>query len=438
MANADAVELTSRDVRRNFWAFLFEGGFFVFAMGFVNAQTLLPALILEEGGPSWVAAFMPSVMVIGLFSVPMLNAGWIDRMRRVRPWVVLTGFFQRFLYLPVGLLLIFGGFGSHGVVLLLAITPLLSGLLGGLGFAAWQRLYMNSVPAARRSSNLAYRLLIGGISGIIAGALIEQILERFPGARGYGLLHLCATVFFFASWGMLWVAREPPPADRRRPQATAPKGVREVFRRYYAAGPLRRSRLCFAGALFTMHSFMLLTPFYAVTLLERFDQPKSFLGVLAMWQMGGQSVGNLLAAAIGDRWGGRATFGFGLFAICLAVGVAPFAATPAHAQVAYAAFGLSMMLLIVGKDTLLMELSPEEGQSSYLAGMALITMLALVFFALFAQTLWSVVGRFEALVVAAVTTSVVCFSLLSFVDDPRGKRVNPLRAIRRGFLRAFR
>ncbi|MFP4540084.1 MAG: MFS transporter [Opitutales bacterium] len=429
--------LSPSEVRRNYWAFLFEGGFFVFGIGFVNAQTLLPALILEEGGPSWVAAFMPGIMIIGLFGVPMLLSGWIDTFTRLRPYALLTGFFQRFVYLPVGLLLLFGSLSPTMIVVLLAITPLLSGILGGLGFSAWQRLYMNSVPASRRASNLAYRLLFGGITGIVAGVLIERILTEYPGARGYGWLHLAAALCLFLSWAMLWVAKEPPMAAVRE-AAPADKGVRAVLRRYYRPGPMRRSRLCFAGALFCMHAFMLITPFYAITLLTRFELPKSFLGILAMWQMGGQAVGNLLAAGVGDRWGGRATFGFGLLAVCLTVGVAPFLDSLMAAQVAYAAFGMSTMLLIVGKDTLLMELSPDEGQSSYLAAMALLTMIALLCFAGVAQGLWTLAGGFPALVVAAVIVSVLGFVLLSYVDDPRGKRINPLRAVRRGFLRAFR
>ena len=187
-----------------------------------------------------------------------------------------------------------------------------------------------------------------------------------------------------------------------------------------------------------MHAFMLLPPFYAVTLLEKLDQPKSFLGILAMWQMGGQAIGNLGAAVIGDRWGGRATFGFGLLSICLVIAPAPFITTTLQAAGAYAAFGLATMLLIIGKDTLLMELSPSEGQSSYLSGMAAITMLSLLAFGALAQLLWTVGGGFTGLVVGGVLISLLAFGFLSFVDDPRGVHISPLRAIRRGFFRAFR
>ena len=155
--------------RRNYWAYLFEGGFFVFGIGFVNMQSLLPALILEEGGPIWVAAYMPTIMVIGLCGIPILNAAWVDRLRQLKPFVALTGLFQRAVYLIIGILLLWGALSGAAIWFALAATPLLSGVLGGLGLTAWQRLYMNSVPPRKRASNQAFRLLIGGVTGIVAG-----------------------------------------------------------------------------------------------------------------------------------------------------------------------------------------------------------------------------------------------------------------------------
>jgi len=96
------------------------------------------------------------------------------------------------------------------------------------------------------------------------------------------------------------------------------------------------------------------------------------------------------------------------------------------------------MLMIVGKDTLLMELSPEKGQSSYLAAMAGITMVALIVFGVASQLLWRHAGGFGALVVACPVICAGSLLCLIRVSDPRGVRITPLRAIRRGFLRAFR
>lgn len=440
----DSPTATAQRDRRNYFVFLFEGGFFVFGMGFVNVQSLLPALIIEEGGPSWVAAYMPTIMVIGMFSIPMLNATWVDKLVRLKPYVALTGLFQRLAYLLVGLLLLFGGLTGDAVWMTLAAAPLLSGILGGLGFAAWQRLFMKSVPSAKRASNLAYRFLFGGITGLIAGAVIEEVLSAYPGVKGYGILHLCAVVFFMLSWGLLFVVAEKPdapPEDLEDPDTLPPgskPGAWEATRYYYRAAPTQKSRFSFLGGLFLMHGFCLVVPFYAVTLLTRLDQPKSFLGILAMWQMAGQSAGNLIAAGIGDKWGGRATFGIGLGAVVISSIPALFVTDLFWAQISYAAFTMSMMLMIIGKDTLLMELSPAQNQSSYLARMALITMLALVTFGGLAQMLWTSRWGFTGLVVATMLSSLGAMVFVAKVHDPRGKHINPLRAVRRGILRVFR
>ncbi len=411
-------------------------------MGFVNVQSLLPALILEEGGPSWVAAYMPTVMVIGLFGIPMLNAGWVDRLTQLRPYVTWTGFFQRMPYLVIGLVLLWGGIQGDAVWMLLAAAPLFSGILGGLGFAAWQRLYMNAVPARKRASNLAFRFLFGGVTGIIAGAMIQNVLSTYPGVHGYGILHLLAALFFMASWGLLFAVKEKvqaaPPAEPDKPVEAEKPGAIKALKFYYRAGPMRRSRYSFLGGLMLMHGFCLVVPFYAVTLLDRLDQPKSFLGVLAMWQMGGQSAGNLIAAAIGDRWGGRATFIIGLGALVVSLIPALFVSDLLWAQVAYAAFAMSMMIMIIGKDTLLMELSPNDNQSSYLARMALFTMVALVFYSGLAQVLWTSAGGFTALVGVTAISSLISLGFATQVNDPRGVQLNPLRVIRRGILRFLR
>ena len=85
-----------------------------------------------------------------------------------------------------------------------------------------------------------------------------------------------------------------------------------------------------------------------------------------------------------------------------------------------------------------MELSPEKGQSSYLAGMAMITMISLLLYGGIAQLLWSSLGGFNSLATVAIVLCVIAFGFLSFVEDPRGARINPLLAIRRGILRVFR
>lgn len=421
--------------RRNYWAFLLEGGMYVFGVGFVNGQTFLPAVILEEGGPVWLAGFVPSLLVIGLFGVPVFTAGFIDRLPRMKPFALLAGFFQRFPYVVAGLIFVFAPPSAGWVVWILALTPLLAGMLGGVGVTAWQRLYISGVPPARRASNIAFRFMIGGVTGILAGWLIEKILAAYPGTLGYGYLHLLAAACMMVSLAILSQVLEPPPEANAE---VAPRqGIRKTVEHFYRKGEARKSRISFTLAVLLMHSFLLMPPFYATYLLDHLGRGSSYLGVLAMWQMGGQAMGNFFAAFLGDRWGGRATLGFGFGALSAACVMALFVDSPSEAQLAYAFFGMSQMLAIVGKETLVMELTPRKLQAGYLSLTALVTLAGLLSAGLLSQFLWTR-GSLTALAFATIGLCFLGFLSLSWVQDPRAKRLPTLRAIRRGFLRFMR
>ena len=428
--------MQSRVERRNYWVFLLEGGMFFFGVGFVNAQIFLPAVIFKEGGPVWLVAFVPSLMAVGAFGVPILTAGFIDRLPRMKPFSLVTGFLQRFVYVIAGLIFVFAAPSQSWVVWILALTPLLSGILGGVGLTAWQRLYIKGVPPGWRASNIAYRFMFGGITGILAGLLIERVLSVYPGTLGYGYLHLLAAACLMGSWINLCFVKEPEDApDDSEP---APRqGILATIQHFYREGPDQRSRICFTAAVLLMHSFLLMPPFYAIFLLDRLGQSPSYLGVLAMWQMGGQATGNLFAAFVGDRWGGRATLGLGFCVLSAACVVGLFVDTPMQAQLAYAFFGLSQMLAIVGKDTLVMELTPKKLQAGYLSLVALVTMVSLLSVGMLSQFLWTR-GGLSALALTTVGLCFLGFLSLSWVKDPRAKQLPTLRAIRHGFLRFMR
>ena len=140
-----------------------------------------------------------------------------------------------------------------------------------------------------------------------------------------------------------------------------------------------------------------------------------------MWQMGGQATGNLFAAFVGDRWGGRATLGLGFCVLSAACVVGLFVDTPMQAQLAYAFFGLSQMLAIVGKDTLVMELTPKKLQAGYLSLVALVTMVSLLSVGMLSQFLWTR-GGLSALALTTVGLCFLGFLSLSWVKDPRAKQ----------------
>lgn len=429
------------DQRRNDFCFLVEGAFFIGGVGFVNGQTLLPAMILREGGPAWLAALAPSMMVLGLFSAPVFTARIVDGMTRMKPMVMWTALVMRLVYLTAALLFLLPGLQMEQAVWILALTPFLAGFAGGIGITAWQRLFSAAVPAKRRPTNIAFRFMIGGVLGVVAGRTIEWSLQELPVLQAFAFLHFLAFAFFMLSLVVLGLVREPASVDGE--SMVEPKvggsallqGVRDQF----APGPERRSRISFFAALILMHGVFLTTPFLAAHLLEILEKPDAFLGVLAMWQMGGMAIGNLLAAWLGSRWGSRFILGLGGLVLAGVLLTVPLIRASEAACVMYATYAVSIMLMIVGKDSLLLDMTPKRGQSRYLTVMAVTTMVALLSASMGGYFIRLLLRNFELLARIGACFGVACFLATSYIREPREDvRGDPIRALCRGVLRYFR
>jgi len=375
-------------------------------------------------------------MVLGLFSIPVFTAPWVDRMPRAKGFVLCTAVPQRLLYLAAGLLLLWPGLvAGTAMPWILALTPLLSGLLAGISISGFQRLFMHGIPSRMRASNLSYRFMIGGIAGVITGRIVEWFLAEFSLQTALGLLHLIAFAWMILSLLGLSLVREREVV----PEPVAPRSWKSVFdglRDFLAPGPHRRGHVAFLIALSGLHGFFIIAPFYADHFRQVAGQPISYLGTLSMWFMGGNAIGNLCAAWLGDRFGGR----FAMRACMLLFGLcnvaAPFVTWAPLLGPLFAVIGLSFMLSVVGKESLQFDLSPQKRQARYLAAMSLVTMLSIFGGSLGSYLLWSWTGSFSVLAAVAAACALAGFYALAYVTEPRTDVSHkPLANIRRGVLR---
>lgn len=423
--------------RRNYLLYLIEGGAFIGAVGFINPHTLLPSLILDQNGPEWLAALAPSLMVMGMFTVPILSYRIVEKLNRYKPFAVLLGFGQRFVYLIAAITLLYQKDNPLVTVVVIAMTPLLSGAIGGLALTAWQQCYMGAIPPKRRASNFAIRFLIGGLMGVLAGKVIEWTLEKNPGHVGYGHLHLYAAVFLFISLFAFVFIKERPDYDvassteKLPSKTTSNKGkLADLF--------ATKERRRFWPALFLMHCMYLLVPFYAVGIRLKFEESASFLGVLAFWQMLGSSLGNLSAGIIGDKFGGRLTFMIGALFFALFVLPAGFVTNPVQAKILYMGYGFFMMVCIIGKDTRIMELAPADNRSFYLSIAALVSMLGMLSSSMVSYVLWRQYHNTTLLAVPTTVLFLVIFVLLLTGKRDSTQPKSPLKVVNRGLMRYFR
>lgn len=127
-------------VRRNFVCHVLEGGLYMGGTAFLAPESVLPKMVQSLGGLPWVIAVMPVLLpaafaVMGLFIAPV-----VERLTRFKPWVLGFGLLQRLPYLITGLILLRVEDLDGWLLPLVVLTPLVSGLIGGVTVVAWMEM----------------------------------------------------------------------------------------------------------------------------------------------------------------------------------------------------------------------------------------------------------------------------------------------------------
>ncbi len=145
---------------------------------------------------------------------------------------------------------------SLGVALWLADSPLLllglfflfytlARLAAGLGGLGFFEVVAKTIPADRRGSFFAWRMLAGGLLGLGAGWVTRAVLEQFPFPHGHAVLFFLYCLVATPAMVAFILIREPPgtavprTASLREQLRRASSFLRSdpIFRRYMGYGP---------------------------------------------------------------------------------------------------------------------------------------------------------------------------------------------------------
>ena len=288
---------------RNYLMHSLEGGFIIGGMTFVSAETVLPRLVEFLNGPAWLISLMPIMLALGFCLPPVFTAHRVEKLNRMKPFIMATSIFQRIPFLIAGLVLLLSVRQDAFLALLaIVLAPFLAGLAGGLGMTAWQELIIKTIPENRRASLFAIRMIISAGFGIAAGGIISQILGQYPGIRGYGILYCIAFGFMMLSYAAFSLVRETNLPQRTVNHAKSLKqNLREM------PGLIRSNRRFqyYLWALAAMNGLYVMLPFLTIHALRVLKKPDSFMGILVTTQMVGGIAGNILTGYLGDRFGGK-------------------------------------------------------------------------------------------------------------------------------------
>lgn len=410
--------------RRNAVAHILDGGLFVSAILFVAPGTVLPILLANLDAPTWLIALAPQLMMLGFMGPALLVAHIVDRMVRVMPFVVCTGVVQRLPYFIVGWALMYLDPVENRTLLLCLIAgaPFVSGLCGGLSSGAWQELVHRTIPDEKRAGVFAGRMALASILGLAVGGIITMILSRHDNLYGYGLLHILSGLVLLLSMVAFIQIEETPKEEKAEREKLNFKENMRMIPSVLRAHP-SFSLFMIGNMLATIIS--LVVPFLAIFARDEIGMGDAVIGSLVIAQMIGGLAGNGIAGFVGDRYGGKLPMLMGYAVIMISMLMMLLASSEFTFLAVFFFLGMGTFMQMVGKNTLGLELAPEDSRSTCLSLNQL--MQAPVVLAVAGLATWMHDGgaEFSMHVLVALVVLSMCAVLTVLIKDPR-KKLNSL------------
>lgn len=404
-------------VRRNFICYCLEGGLYMGGVAFLQPETVMPKMVEQLGGRSAVIAIMPALLpaafaLAGLFVSPV-----VERLARFKPWVMVFGLLQRLPYLVTGLLLWHAQDARAWLLPLVVLTPVASGLVGGVGVVAWMEMVTRMVPERIRAAGWAARYIMQACIGMGAGAVIHQVLTHAPGQRGYAILHLIAFGFLLLSWGAQAFMRELPAAHHHH---HPPAGGYWSYLRALP-GLLRGQPLLLRmiAARFTGMGYLMVVSFLTLHALRTTGRPEADEGHFVSFQNIGAILGSMLAAWLGYHSGGKVLLILSRV-VCLALCAwVCLTRTFSGFTAAYLVLGFGLFLDRVGDLTLTAELCPPSRRSTFQAVLGFCNVWSLMLATSLGGLIHSFSGSFYPVAMLAAAFSLVSLLILWCIPEPR-------------------
>ena len=224
LPNEDTIHpLVVKNFKRNFFANLFDSGFWFFGDSFVAAYTILPVFISTMTDSPLVIGLIPAFEAAGWFLPQLFLARHLEGMKRRLPLVLKLGVLERFPLLLMAITALMIPIFNKGVaVFIFLVIYVLKTLASGLVALPWQELIATVIPVSHRGRFWGYALILGKLMGIFGSLITGFLLTSVTYPKNYAMMF--GLGFFGVSISFIFTTLNIEPVIER----AVPKDSREL------------------------------------------------------------------------------------------------------------------------------------------------------------------------------------------------------------------
>jgi MFS family permease len=297
---------------------LADAAFFGIGWGFGSFGTIIPLFFAQMTNSAILIGMIPAIHAVGWQIPQLFTAGWVARMRKYKPAVLLMTIHERVPYLGLALaawmLPVFGA----KIVLPLALFLLIwQGL--GAGFTAnpWQSMIAKIIPSDSRGTFFGLQSAVANVLISLAAVGAGYLLDILDSPLDFALCFLITFAALAASFFFVSLTREVTDTEKEIPDKDSNfwDGARSILRKDVGFRWFLAFRVLYQFATMGF-------AFYIVYGLRAFNMDALTAGYLTAALTASQTIANVGMGWLADRLGHRSM----LIAGAVAVALSSFAA----------------------------------------------------------------------------------------------------------------
>jgi MFS family permease len=348
-----------------------DGSFYAFGLAFISQSAVLPVLVTEIGGSAIAVGLIPVVWTIGFNFPQIFIAHYASGIKSKKALVMKTAIVQRlpWLLLSLAAFYVFDEVGIAISLILFFIGFAMAAVGGAFNLPGWFDLISKVTPVNLRGRLFAFRVAIGGIFGIIAGAGVKIILDNFSYPNGYGILFLTGFLIMMISYLFVCLIKEelinePKRSDIRYKDFLL--SLPTIFKkeknyRNFLISDAFIMIAQMAPAFFTVHAFY------------KFNLTPGYVGVITIVMMTATIIGSFAFGYLADHLGHRINLFFEAVFMLAACAISLIAGTVEVYYFVFVFAALASSLMQISRLTIVAEFCVEEERPTYIALTNLLT-----------------------------------------------------------------